>query len=148
MAKRKARKQGASAAQTDLLQVSTTTAPAVAGVRRAVESWRADGYAGISDTTRTLLEWWFPKDGHRRGGGRVFRYHPFQRDAIETLIYLYEVAGKRRQKELLESFVQRPDVELLQHDDFARYCLKMATGSGKTKVMSLAIARQYFASSV
>lgn len=29
-------------------------------------------------------------------------------------------------------------------DDFARYCIKMATGSGKTKVMALAIAWQYF----
>jgi type III restriction enzyme len=32
---------------------------------------------------------------------------------------------------------------LLTYDDFARYCIKMATGSGKTKVMSLAIAWQY-----
>jgi type III restriction enzyme len=32
----------------------------------------------------------------------------------------------------------------LQYDDFARYCVKMATGSGKTKVMSLAIAWQFF----
>lgn len=141
---RKPRRKAASAAQTDMLEVATTTAPAVTGVRRAVAEWRGDGYAGITDTTRTLLEWWFPKDGHRRGGGRVFRYHPFQRDAIETLIYLYEVARKRRQKDLLEAFVQRSDLQLLQHDDFARYCLKMATGSGKTKVMSLAVAWQYF----
>ncbi len=35
-------------------------------------------------------------------------------------------------------------LKLLQYDDFARYCIKMATGSGKTKVMSLAIAWQYF----
>ena len=35
-------------------------------------------------------------------------------------------------------------LDLLQHDDFTRYCFKMATGSGKTKVMSLAIAWQYF----
>ena len=29
-------------------------------------------------------------------------------------------------------------------DDFARYCIKMATGSGKTKVMALAVAWQFF----
>ena len=29
------------------------------------------------------------------------------------------------------------------YDDFARYCIKMATGSGKTKVMSLAVAWQF-----
>ena len=36
------------------------------------------------------------------------------------------------------------DLRLLQYDDFARYCIKMATGSGKTKVMALAMAWQYF----
>lgn len=35
-------------------------------------------------------------------------------------------------------------LRLLQYDDFPRYCLKMATGSGKTKVISLAIVWQYF----
>jgi type III restriction enzyme len=59
-------------------------------------------------------------------------------------VYLYEVAKIRRQKELIESFASRQDLKLLQFDDFARYCVKMATGSGKTKVMALAIAWQYF----
>lgn len=140
-----ARPRTKAAGQTDLLQASGTTAPAVPLIREAVASWRDGNYAGISDTTRTLLAWWFPKDGHRLGrtAGRAFRYHPFQREAIETLIYLYEVEQVHRQKTLLETYVRRPDVALLQHDDFARYCLKMATGSGKTKVMSLAIAWQY-----
>jgi type III restriction enzyme len=140
-----ARGKKKAAEQTDLLDVRGTTAPAVPLVREAVASWRDQGYRGISDTTRTLLTWWFPRDGHRmgRGTGRSFRYHPFQREAIETLIYLYEVEEVRRQKTLLETFVRRPDIQLLQHDDFARYCLKMATGSGKTKVISLAIAWQY-----
>lgn len=133
------------AAQPDLLEARGTTAPAVPLIRQAVATWKAGGCRGVSDTTRSLLTWWFPKDGHRlgRGAGRAFRYHPFQREAIETLIYLYEVEGVRRQKALLETFVRRPDIQLLQHDDFARYCLKMATGSGKTKVMSLAVAWQY-----
>jgi len=131
--------------QGDLLEVRGTTAPAVPLIRQAVASWREGGYAGISDTTRSLLTWWFPPDGHRmgRGAGRAFRYHPFQRDAIETLIYLYEAEEVRRQKSLLETFVRRPDLALLQYDDFARYCLKMATGSGKTKVIALAVAWQY-----
>ncbi len=50
----------------------------------------------------------------------------------------------RRQKALLETFAGRSDLKLLQYDDFARYCVKMATGSGKTKVMALAVAWQYF----
>ncbi|MDQ3557357.1 MAG: DEAD/DEAH box helicase family protein, partial [Gemmatimonadota bacterium] len=95
---------------------------------------------------RQLLARWFPADGHRLPGRRVFRYHPFQREAIETLIYLYEVADVRRQKELLERYAQQfggVNLQLLQHDEFPRYALKMATGSGKTKVMSLAIVWQY-----
>ncbi len=133
------------AGQGDLLEARGTTAPAVPLIRQAVASWREGGYAGISDTTRSLLTWWFPRDGHRmgRGAGRAFKYHPFQREAIETLIYLYEVEVVRRQKSLLETFVRRSDLELLQYDEFARYCLKMATGSGKTKVISLAVAWQY-----
>jgi type III restriction enzyme len=35
-------------------------------------------------------------------------------------------------------------MHLLQYDDFPRYCFKMATGSGKTKVIALAVAWQYF----
>lgn len=141
---RSSRKRSASGEQTDLYEVTTSTAPAVPEVRRAIEEWRNGGEQGITDTTRTLLRWWFPRDGHRLPGGRIFRYHPFQREAIETLIYLYEVAEVRRQKSLLERFVRREDLELLQYDDFPRYCLKMATGSGKTKVMSLVVAWQYF----
>lgn len=130
--------------QGDLLRVDATTAPAVPLIREAVGKWREGNYRGISDTTRILLTHWFPRDGHRRCGTPVFKYHPFQREAIETLIYLYEVERVRRQKSLLETFVRTPNIELLQHDNFARYCLKMATGSGKTKVMSLAIAWQFF----
>ena len=145
-----ARPRKSAAGQGDLLQVGGTTAPGVPLIREAVASWKAGNYRGIGDTTRSLLTWWFPKDGHRigRGAGRAFRYHPFQREAIETLIYLYEVEEVRRQKTLLETFVRRPDIQLLQHDQFARYCLKMATGSGKTKVISLAIAWQYLNSVV
>ena len=35
-------------------------------------------------------------------------------------------------------------LRLLQYDNFPRYCLKMAAGTGKTKIISLAIAWQYF----
>lgn len=140
-----ARVKKRAAPQVELLEARGTTAPAVPLVREAVRAWREGNYRGISDTTRTLLRFWFPPDGHRlgRGGGRAFKYHPFQREAIETLIYLYEVELVRRQKGLLETFVRQPGVQLLQYDEFARYCLKMATGSGKTKVIALAVAWQY-----
>jgi type III restriction enzyme len=90
-----------------------------------------------------LLDHWFCND-HRLPTGAKFQYHYFQREAVETLIYLYEVANIRRHKNLVETFATRRDLRLLQYDDFARYCAKMATGSGKTKVMSLVIAWQFF----
>ena len=76
--------------------------------------------------------------------GRKFEYHYFQREAVETLIYLYEVAQSGGTRDLSRPSRPGSDLRLLQYDDFARYCVKMATGSGKTKVMSLAIAWQFF----
>lgn len=131
-------------AQLSLLEPLIRTAPCVPAIRRAVDDWRSRGYRGATDTTRILLNYWFKTD-HRLPNGRAFVYHDSQRWAIETLIYLYEAAGVRRHKDLVERFAAaNPDLRLLQYDDFARYCIKMATGSGKTKVMSLAMAWQYF----
>jgi type III restriction enzyme len=129
--------------QLALLEARTATAPLVPGIREKLKAWREDGYKGVSDTTRILLNHWFYTD-HRLPSGRKFSYHYFQREAVETLIYLYEVIKLRRHKNLIETFATRSDLRLLQYDEFARYCVKMATGSGKTKVMSLAIAWQFF----
>ena len=131
--------------QSDLFDITDrlTTAPAVPAIRQAVDDWRRN-YKGVTDTTRELLNYWFHTD-HRLPNGAPFKYHAAQREAIETLIYVYEVANVRTRKELLEKYAHHiKDLRLPAHDDFARYCLKMATGSGKTKVMSLAIAWQYF----
>jgi type III restriction enzyme len=138
-----ARKRKQSPDQIDLLDARVATAPCVPGIREKVKAWREGGCKGVSDTTGILLNYWFQTD-HKLPDGRKFKYHPFQRDAIETLIYLYEVAKVRRHKSLIETFATRRDLRLLQYDDFARYCVKMATGSGKTKVMSLTVAWQFF----
>lgn len=139
----RARRSRNDADQPDLLDARVPTAPCVPGIRAKVTKWKSADYPGVSETTRILLNHWFRRD-HRLPDGRKFAYHYFQREAVETLIYLYEVAKIRRHKSLVEAFATRSDLRLLQYDDFARYCVKMATGSGKTKVMSLAIAWQYF----
>ncbi len=96
------------------------------------------------ETTRLLLNHWF-RANHRLPNGARFAYHDSQRGAIETLIYVYEVARARTRTDLLERFAAAgSDLRLPAYGRFARYCAKMATGSGKTKVMSLAIAWQYF----
>jgi len=134
--------------QLGLLEARTRTAPCVPTIREAVSEWRRTGYKGITETSRLLLNYWFHTD-NRLPNGKAFRYHDSQREAMETLVYIYEVAGIRRHKDLLEKYAPNiANLRLLQYDDFTRYCIKMATGSGKTKVMSLAIAWQYFNSVV
>ena len=129
--------------QPDLLDARVATAPCVPGIREKVKAWREDGYKGVTDTTRILLNYWFSTDhGCRTAANSSITLSSAK--PIETLIYLYEVAKVRRHKSLVETFATRSDLRLLQYDDFARYAVKMATGSGKTKVMSLAIAWQFF----
>ncbi len=130
--------------QLNLLEPRVKTAPCVPAIKEAVNDWRAANYKGASETTRILLNYWFKTD-HRLPNGRPFVYHDSQKFAIETLIYLYQVAQVRRHKDLIETYAgSNKDLRLLQYDDFARYCIKMATGSGKTKVMALAMMWQYF----
>lgn len=139
-----AKKAPPSSQQLGLIEPTLKTAPCVPAIREALADWRRRGYKDVTETTRTLLDYWFHTD-HRLPDRRPFRYHDSQRAAIETLIYLYEVAKVRRHQNLIEKFAPKTqDLHLLQYDNFARYCTKMATGSGKTKVMSLAIAWQYF----
>lgn len=119
------------------------TAPCVPQLRQKVAAWREAGYPGATDVSRRLLNWWFGND-HRLPNGARFAYHRAQRDAIETLIYVYEVARIRSRRQLYEQFARSDEPFALPQDDaFARFATKMATGSGKTKVMSLAIAWQY-----
>ncbi|MCX7986210.1 MAG: DEAD/DEAH box helicase family protein [Bacteroidales bacterium] len=119
------------------------TAACVPAIREAVKAWRSSGYLGITETTRELLNFWFNTD-HILSNGQPFRFHKAQQDAIETLIYIYEVAKVRTRKELLEKYAfNNKDLRLPPYDDFARYCLKMATGSGKTFVMALSIVWQF-----
>jgi type III restriction enzyme len=136
----------APAGQMNLFEIEDylKTAPCVPHLRKAVAEWREAGYAGATEVTRKLLNWWFESD-HRLPDGRPFAYHRAQRDAIETLIYVHEVAGIRSRRQLYERFARSDEPFALPQDDaFARFATKMATGSGKTKVMSLAIAWHYF----
>jgi type III restriction enzyme len=136
-------KQSQSTLHPDLFQARVSTAPCVPAIRERVADWKRKDYPGVTETTRLCLRHWFHTD-HRLPNGRRFRYHDAQQEAVETLVYLFEVARIRRQKALLETFTANPNLRLLQYDLFPRYCVKMATGSGKTRVMALVFAWQYF----
>ncbi|MFM9102596.1 MAG: DEAD/DEAH box helicase family protein, partial [Cyanobium sp.] len=73
-----------------------------------------------------------------------FRYFFAQREAIETIIYLLEVAGVNDKFDLLR-FDSSGAVSANFFDEtWLRLLIKMATGSGKTKVLSLVIAWCFF----
>lgn len=118
---------------------AASCAPAVAS---AVRDWREKGYPGATDTSKRLLAWWFDTD-HLVDNVVPFSFYAAQREAIESLIYVYEVLKRRNQRELLEAFMPNPGVRLLRYGDFARYGIKMATGSGKTLVMGLSVVWSY-----
>ena len=115
----------------------------VPAIREAVHGWRLRGYEGATATSRRLLTHWFESD-HLQDG-EEWHYYYCQREAIETLVYLYEVLKARKLYTLAEHFDPEGRIHVRPKEDrWPRYVLKMATGSGKTKVMSLAIVWQYF----
>jgi type III restriction enzyme len=100
--------------------------PLVNDIRPRVASWRADGFPGVTATTRTLLEYWHDKS-NRDPSKRFFFC---QLEAIETLIWLTEAPA-----------ASRVGIDIpTDGGPFKRLCSKMATGSGKTIVMAMLIA--------
>lgn len=127
--------------------------PLVRSIRAEVDMWRKGGYAGVSETSRHLLNYWFNTDHMVKdvatGESHPFRYHWAQREAIESIIYLHELRNVRNTAALLTEFGEGvfDDIALgimPQEDQWLKCCCKIATGGGKTKVMSLAIVWSYF----
>ena len=121
--------------------------PLVAQLRKKVKEFRDSGYVGASDTSKSLLNWWF-KEPHllpqADGTMAEFQYFFAQREALETIIYLYDVVGVKDKFDLMR-FDSSGAVSAGMFDEtWRRFVVKMATGSGKTKVMSLALAWSFF----
>lgn len=72
--------------------------PMVANIRTEVAAWRDSGYAGALDTSRALLNWWFETEHLVEQADNTltpFRYYFAQREAVETVIWLYDVRKVR-----------------------------------------------------
>ena len=121
-------------------------------LRAQVRDFRDSRYAGASDTTRELLHHWFQTDHavETKDGATIpFRYYFCQREAMETLAYLYEARGIRTLSGLTGEFggadAERAALGIdPAEDQWAKYAFKVATGAGKTKIMSLAVVWSYF----
>jgi len=121
--------------------------PLVAQLRRKVKDFRDSSYAGATETSRSLLNWWFKEPHLLPGVGNIsgnFEYYFAQREAMETIVYLCDVVGAKDKYDLMR-FDASGGVSASMFDEtWRRYVIKMATGSGKTKVMSLALAWSFF----
>lgn len=121
--------------------------PLVARVREGVKAWRDSGYVGASAISRALLTWWFEADHLIEladGTQSPFRYYFAQREAVETVIWLYDVRGARDKYDLMRFDASGAVSANMFDEDWPRFVIKMATGAGKTKVLSLLIAWSYF----
>ncbi len=101
-------------------------------VRARVDQWRQGNHVGITSTTRRLLDYW-------RDPERERKLFFCQIEALETAIYLTEVAGKHG-----DAWIEN-DLRKANEDAnplLYRVAFKMATGSGKTVVMAMLIAWQ------
>lgn len=117
--------------------------PLLHKVRKAVEDWREDNYAGASHTTISLLNYWF-NEKHVTAKGTEFQFFFGQREAIESIIYLFEIAQARDKYEMMKFDSSERISTGMFDEEWARYVVKMATGTGKTKVLGLAIVWSYF----
>ncbi len=59
-------------------------------LRSEIDRWRNDGYPGATATSRELLAFWFDQSHPPVFGNEPFYFYFCQREAIETIIYLFE----------------------------------------------------------
>ncbi|MBD2485188.1 DEAD/DEAH box helicase family protein [Planktothrix sp. FACHB-1365] len=100
--------------------------PLVNQIRPRVKAWCNEGHPGVTGVTKRLLEHWHNSEE------RDFPFFFCQLEAIETLIWLTESPPS-----------EKVGIDIASDGgNFQRLCCKMATGSGKTIVMSMLIAWQ------
>jgi type III restriction enzyme len=121
--------------------------PLVDRIRKEVKKWRDVNYQGASATSKALLKWWFQTPHAIQNYNNeifYFEYYFAQREAIETVIYLYEIAQVENIYDLLKYDSSGLVSSRMFDETWLRFVIKMATGSGKTKVMSLLLTWSFF----
>lgn len=111
-----------------------------------LEQGIADLYELVTPVTAELLRWWFGEDACQ---SRTFNFHPGQKQAILNVIVAHEVLDSPSLKNLYEQVcadallagTRLADVAQGKHGH-PKYCLKMATGTGKTWVLQALLVWQ------
>jgi len=101
-------------------------------IRRRIAIWRQGNYAGVTPTTRRLLQYWTDPE-------REKKLFFCQIEALETAIYITECAQKFGDAWIANQLTTANET---YNPGLARMAFKMATGSGKTVVMAMLIAWQ------
>ena len=103
-----------------------------------------DIFNEVSDVTADLLHWWFDEDFRVM---RPFNFHSGQRQAILNTIYVHEVLKCGSVFDMYQSGVSDSILPLetlgAEKNQHPKYCIKMATGTGKTWVMHALLVWQY-----
>ena len=121
--------------------------PLVPQLRKKVKEWRDSCYVGATDTSKSLLNWWFntphllPKADSTM---TEFQYYFAQREALETIVYLYDVVGVQDKYDLMRFDSSGAVSAGMFDENWLRFVAKMATGTGKTKLLSLVLAWSFF----
>lgn len=110
-------------------------------LREQVGEWRKAGWPGVtSRVTRDLLQHWFANPDRQPWHKLFFA----QREAVETAIWLNEVASRSNQGTHMLNQLSLAQQSVGQGDDvLPRIAFKMATGTGKTVVMACLILYHY-----
>ena len=109
-----------------------------------LNEWETESiYDNVSDVTAELLEYWFSQD---TCDNRSINFHEGQKQAILNAIYCYEVLKCKNifdvysiiEDDVGEVFIDDEFLSAIKNDkyDTLKYCIKMATGTGKTFVMN------------
>jgi type III restriction enzyme len=111
-----------------------------------LEQGIADIYELVTPVTAELLRWWFGEDACQ---SRTFNFHPGQRQAILNVIVAHEVLASPNLKNLYgqvcaEALLEGTRLADVTQDKHGhpKYCLKMATGTGKTWVLQALLVWQ------
>lgn len=106
----------------------------VNNIRQQVRGWRVAGWPDVTPVTRVLLEHWHDENRERK----LFFC---QLEALETLIFITECAKQTKYgQDWIETYLKEKAAEA--GTELFRVACKMATGSGKTVVMSMLVAWQ------
>jgi type III restriction enzyme len=106
--------------------------PLVAKIRAEVNAWRNANYAGASDTSRSLLRWWFGTEHLIEAADAsrsLFQYYYAQREAVETVLWLHDVRRIRDKFDLLRFDASGAVSAGMFDEEWPRYVVSVPTST-------------------